>query len=79
MNLERSMLNVHGLVQQIRKLEFKNQLEEGKSLEEITLERAFRLLKEYTQAAPKKGTICIPHIISILDYASKYDKLIVSL
>ncbi|WP_261368573.1 tetratricopeptide repeat protein [Wolbachia pipientis] len=77
-NLEQDMLNVHGLVQQIRRLELGDQQEEGKSLEEKTLERALGLLKEYVKVFPGNAASCIPHIISIWDYASKYDELIKS-
>ncbi|WP_265016978.1 ankyrin repeat domain-containing protein [Wolbachia endosymbiont (group B) of Endotricha flammealis] len=77
-NLEQDMLNVHGLVQQIRRLELENQQEEGKSLEEKTLERALGLLKEYVKVSSGNAASCIPHIISIWDYASKYDELIKS-
>ncbi|WP_353273619.1 tetratricopeptide repeat protein [Wolbachia endosymbiont (group A) of Agelastica alni] len=77
-NLEQGMLNVHGLVQQIRRLELGDQQEEGKSLEEKTLERALGLLKEYVKTYPGNAASCIPHIISIWDYASKYDELIKS-
>ncbi|WP_265036256.1 ankyrin repeat domain-containing protein [Wolbachia endosymbiont (group A) of Anomoia purmunda] len=75
--LEQGMLNVHGLVQQVRRLDLVEQKEEGKVLEEETLAKALGLLEEHMKDHNSVERYT-SHIISAWNYASKYDKLIES-
>jgi ankyrin repeat protein len=73
-SLKEEQVSIHKLVQEVIRSELKKQSEEGRVLE--VLEKALGLVREYTKAAPRNAANCIPHIISIWDYASKYDELI---
>lgn len=68
-SLEKGMLHVHGLVQEVRRLEL-----EGVNEEEV-LQTALKLLRRYVSTR-KSIEGYISHIVSVWKYASKYDKLI---
>jgi tetratricopeptide (TPR) repeat protein len=69
--LEKGVLNIHRLVQQVMQLGI---IEEQKEKE--TLRKALKLLKNTAEEASSKSIKCIPHATSVWNYASIHRELI---
>lgn len=68
-------LNMHGLIQQVIRLELTKVMDGGSVAEEIILRKALEMLKKYMTDYPTIQQY-IPHITSVWNHASKYTALI---